>query len=77
MIFNFLNYGILMIFIKHFSVKFLNFLRYVRFVDNTTNFDYKIVECCLVLRNFSKKLYRFCNFQILKKVFESPWRHIS
>ena len=62
-----------MIFIKLFYKKFLNFLRNVRLVDNITNFYYKIVECCLVL----KKLYRFCNFQILKKVVESSWRHIS
>ena len=56
-----------MIFIKLFLKIFLNFLRNVRLVDNITKFYYKIVECCLVL----KKVYRFCNFQILKKVVES------
>ena len=62
-----------MISIKLFLKNFLNFLRNVRLVDNITNFYNKIIECCLVL----KKLYRFCNFQILKKVAESSWRHIS
>ena len=62
-----------MIFIKLFLKNFLNFLRNVRLVDNITKFYYKIVECCLVL----KKLYRFCNFQILKKVNKSSWRNIS
>ena len=60
-----------MIFIKLFFKNFLNFLRNVRLVDNITNFYYKIVECCLVLKKILKKLYRFCNFQILKKVGES------
>ena len=63
-----------MILIKLF---FKNFLRYVRFADNITNFYYKIVKCCLVLKKILKKLYRFCNFQFLKKVVESSWRHIS
>ena len=66
-----------MILIKLFLKKFLNFLRNVRLVDNITNFYYKIVECCLVLKIFLKKLYRFCNFQILKKPVESSWRHTS
>ena len=57
-----------MIFIKLFFKKYLNFLRYVRLVDNITNFYYKIVECCLVLKKILKKLYPFCNFQILKLV---------
>ena len=50
MILNFLNFGILMIFIKLFLKNFLNFLRNVRLVDNITNSYYKIVECCLVLK---------------------------
>ena len=56
-----------MVFIKLFFKIFLNFLRYVRLVDNITNFYYKIVECCLVLKKNLKKLYRFCNLQIFKK----------
>ena len=60
-----------MIFIKFFLKNFLNFLRNVRLMDNITNFYYKIVECCLFLKKILKKLYRFCNFQILKKVVES------
>ena len=60
-----------MIFIKLFFKKFLNFLRNVRLVDNITNFYYKIVKCCLVLKKLLKKLYQFCNFQILKKVSKS------
>ena len=55
-----------MIFIKLFLKKFLNFLRYVRFVDNITNFYYKIVECYLVLkRNFEKiiSILQFSNFE--------------
>ena len=60
-----------MIFIKLFFKKFLIFLRNARLVDNITNFYYKIVECCLVLKKNFKKLYRFCNFQILKKVSKS------
>ena len=66
-----------MIFIKLFFKNFLNFLRNVRLMDNITNFYYKIVECCLVLKKILKKLYRFCNFQILKKVDEKSWRHTS
>ena len=66
-----------MIFIKLFFKNFLNFLRNVRLVDNITNFYYKIVECCLVLKKNFEKLYRFCNFQILKKVGEKSWRYIS
>ena len=66
-----------MIFIKLFLKNFLNFLRCVKFVGNIINFYHKIVECCLVLKKILKKLYRFCNFQILKKVVESSWRHIS
>ena len=38
-----------MIFIKLF---FLNFLRRVRLMDNITNFYYKIVKCCLVLKKY-------------------------
>ena len=60
-----------MIFIKLFLKKFLKFLRNVRLMDNITNFYYKIVEYCLVLKKIFEKLYRFCNFQILKKVGES------
>ena len=60
-----------MIFIKLFLKRFLNFLRNVRLVDNITKFYYKIVECCLVLKKILKKLYRFCNFQILEKVSKS------
>ena len=41
MIFNFLNYGILMIFIKLFLKIFL---RNVRLVDNITNFYHKVVQ---------------------------------
>ena len=66
-----------MIFIKLFFKNFLNFLRCVRLVDNITKFYYKIVECCLVLKKNFEKLYRFCNFQILKKVFGMSWRHTS
>ena len=65
-----------MIFINFFK-NFLNFLTCVRLVDDITNFYYKIVECCLVLKEILKKLYRFCNFQILKKVGEKSWHHIS
>ena len=60
-----------MIFIKLFLKNFLNFLRNARLVDNITNFYYKVVEYCLVLKKFLKKLYQFYNFQILKKVVES------
>ena len=44
-----------MIFIKLFFKNLFEFLRNVRFVDNITNFYYKIIECCLVLKkNFEK-----------------------
>ena len=55
-----------MIFIKLFFKNYLNFLRCVRFVDNITNFYYKIVECCLVLKkNFEKiiSILQFSNFE--------------
>ena len=55
-----------MIFIKLFFKNFLNFLRCVRLVDNITNFCYKIVECCLVLKkNFEKtiSILQFSNFE--------------
>ena len=61
-----------MIFIKLFLKKFLNFLRYVRLVDNITNFYYKIVECCLDLKkNFEKiiSILQFSNFE--KKICKS------
>ena len=45
-----------MIFIKLFFKNFLNFLRCVRLVDNITNFYYKIVECCLVLKKIFEKI---------------------
>ena len=57
-----------MIFIKLFLKNFLNFLRFVRLVDNITNFYYKTVKCCLVLKKIFDKLHRFCNFQLLKKI---------
>ena len=66
-----------MIFTKLFLKNFLNFLRCVRLVDNITNFYYKIVECCLVFEKFLKKLHQFCNFQLLKKISKSSWRHTS
>ena len=44
MIFNFLNCGILMIFIKLFLKKFLDILRNARLVDNITKFCYKVVK---------------------------------
>ena len=55
-----------MIFIKLFLKIFLNFLRSVRLVNNITNFYYKIVECCLVLKkNFEKiiLILQFSNFE--------------
>ena len=55
-----------MIFIKLFLKNFLNFLRNVRLVDNITNFYYKIVECCPVLKkNFEKiiSILQFSNFE--------------
>ena len=55
-----------MIFIKLFFKKYLNFSRYVRLVDNITNFYYKIVERCLVLKkNFEKiiSILQFSNFE--------------
>ena len=55
-----------MIFIKFFLKKFLNFLRNVKFVDNITNFYYKIVECCLVLKKIFEKIIwilQFSNFE--------------
>ena len=55
-----------MIFIKLFFKKYLNFLRYVRLVDNITKFCYKIVECCLVLKKIFEKIiliFQFSNFE--------------
>ena len=59
-----------MIFIKLFLKNFLNFLRNVRLVDitdidNITNFYYKIVECCLVLKKIFEKIsiLQFSNFE--------------
>ena len=52
-----------MIFIKLF---FKNFLRNVRLMDNITNFYYRIVECCLVLKKFFEKIIsilQFSNFE--------------
>ena len=45
-----------MIFIKLFLKNFLNFLRNVRFLDNITNFYYKIVKCYLVLKKIFEKI---------------------
>ena len=57
-----------MIFIKLSFKNFLNFLRCVRLVDNITNFYYKIVEYCLVLKKkFLKKLYRILQFSNFEK----------
>ena len=60
-----------MIFIKlFFELKnFLNFLRCVRFVDNITNFYYKIVECCLVLKQIFEKIISILQFSN----FEKSW----
>ena len=44
MIFNFLNYGILIIFMKLFFKKFFEFLRNVRFADSIIYFYYKTVK---------------------------------
>ena len=58
-----------MIFIKLFFKKFLNFLRCVRLVDNITNFYYKIVEYCLVLKKIFEKIISILQFSN----FEKSW----
>ena len=58
-------------FIKLFLKNFLNFLRNVRLVDNITNFYYKIVECCLVLKKIFEKIISILQFSNLKKVGKS------
>ena len=58
-----------MIFIKLFFKKFLKFLRNVRLMDNITNFYYKIVECCLVLRKIFEKIISILQFSN----FEESW----
>ena len=58
-----------MIFIKLFLKNFLNFLRYVRLVDNITNFYYKIVECYLVLKKIFEKIISILQFSN----FEKSW----
>ena len=58
-----------MIFIKSFLKKYLNFLRNVRFVDNITNFYYKIVECSLVLKKIFEKIISILQFSN----FEKSW----
>ena len=58
---------ILMIFIKLFLKNFLNFLRCVRLVDNITNFHYKIVECCLVLKKIFEKIISILQFSNFEK----------
>ena len=62
------------IFIKLF---FQNFLRNVRFVDNNTNFCYKIVECCLVLNKIFEKIISILQFSNYEKTVESSWCHTS
>ena len=55
-----------MIFIRFFLKIFLNYLRNVRLVDNITNFYYKIVEFCLVLKKIFEKIIsilQFLNFE--------------
>ena len=66
-----------MIFIKLFFKNFLNFLRCVRLVDNITNFYYKIVECCLVLKKNFEKIISILQFSSFEKVGEKSWRYIS
>ena len=56
-----------MIFIKLFLKNFLNFLRNVRLVDNITNFYYKIVECCLVLKRIFEKIISILQFSNFEK----------
>ena len=58
-----------MIFYKTFFKNFLNFLRNVRLVDDITNFYYKIVECCLVLKKNFKKIISILQFSN----FEKSW----
>ena len=58
-----------MIFIELFFLNFLNFLRCVRFVNNITNFYYKIVECCLVLKKIFEKIISILQFSN----FEKSW----
>ena len=55
-----------MIFIKLFLKIFL---RNVRLVDNITNFYYKIVECCLVLKKIFEKIISILQFSN----FEKSW----
>ena len=56
-----------MIFIKLFLKTFLNFLRNVRLVDNITNFYFRIVECCLVLKKIFEKILSILQFSIFEK----------
>ena len=56
-----------MILIKLFLKKFLNFLRNVRLVDNITNFYYKIVEFCLVLKKIFEKIISILQFSNFEK----------
>ena len=56
-----------MIFIKLFFKKYLNFSRYVRLVDNITNFYYKIVERCLVLKKKFEKIISILQFSNFEK----------
>ena len=56
-----------MIFVKLFLKNFLNFLRNVRLVDNITNFYYKIVECCTVLKKIFEKIISILQFSKFEK----------
>ena len=58
-----------MVFINFFLKIFLNFLRNVRLVDNITNFYYKIVECCTVLKKIFEKIISILQFSN----FEKSW----
>ena len=49
---------------------FLDFLRYVRLVDNITNFYHKIVKCCLVLKKNFEKIIFILQFSNFEKIFE-------
>ena len=57
-----------MIFINFFK-KFLQFLRNVRLVDNITNFYYKILEYCLVLKKIFEKIILILQFSNFEKSF--------
>ena len=49
-------------------------MRNVRLMDNITNFYYKIVECCLVLKKIFEKIIsilQFSNFERKKKFMAS------